>query len=134
MPLPGEHVVGDVFKVAVVPGGAGPVEGVDPVRQSRRVWVFNAQSYRPFGTAGQFTVVPSQLAPDLPDNVPDQVGACLGVPGITAHRAVFADGPVADLTLLVHGVLGVGRLAAQLAHWAAPPSSAPCDATRTATR
>ena len=46
------------------------------------------------------------------------MGACLGIPGITAHRAVFADGPVAGLVVLVHGVLGgVGALAAQLAHW-----------------
>lgn len=45
-------------------------------------------------------------------------GACLGIPGITAHRAVFADGPVTGLTVLVQGVLGgVGTLAAQLAQW-----------------
>jgi NADPH2:quinone reductase len=82
------------------------------------VWVFGAQSYRPFGTAAQLTVVPARQAIDLPDSVSDQVGACLGIPGITAHRAVFADGPVADMTVLVQGVLGgVGALAAQLAHW-----------------
>jgi NADPH:quinone reductase len=64
-------------------------------------------------------VVPSTLAVDLPDSVPDEVGACLGIPGITAHRAVFADGSVAGATVLVHGVLGgVAALAAQLASWA----------------
>jgi NADPH:quinone reductase len=53
---------------------------------------------------------------DLPDEVSDEIGACLGIPGITAHRAVFADGPVTGLTVLVHGILGgVGSLAAQLA-------------------
>ena len=93
-------------------------EGFDPARIGRRVWVYGAQSYRPFGTAAEFTVIPAQLAIDLPDGVPDEVGACLGIPGITAHRAVFADGPVAGTTVLVHGVLGsVGNLAAQLAHW-----------------
>ncbi len=102
--------------------GAGVVEsvgeGVDPGRLGRRVWVFGAQSYRPFGTAAQLTVVPAQLAVDLPDGVPDEVGACLGIPGITGHRAVFGDGPVTGATVLVHGVLGaVGALAAQLAHW-----------------
>jgi NADPH2:quinone reductase len=102
--------------------GAGVVEsvgeGVDTGRVGRRVWVFGAQSYRPFGTAAQLTVVPSQRAVDLPHNVSDEVGASLGIPGITAHRAVFGDGPVAGTTLLVHGVLGgVGALAAQLAHW-----------------
>ena len=52
------------------------------------------------------------------DGVSDEVGACLGIPGITAHRAVFADGPVEGLTVLVHAALGgVGGLAAQLAQW-----------------
>ena len=61
---------------------------------------------------------PHEQAVDLPDEVPDELGACLGIPGITAHRAVFADGPVAGATVLVQGVLGgVGALAAQLAHW-----------------
>jgi NADPH2:quinone reductase len=46
------------------------------------------------------------------------MGACLGIPGITAHRAVFGDGPVNGATLLVHGIHGgVGALAAQLAQW-----------------
>jgi NADPH:quinone reductase len=93
-------------------------EGVDRARLGRRVWVYGAQSYRPFGTAAEFTVVPETLAVDLPDAVPDEIGACLGIPGITAHRAVFADGPIDGATVLVHGVLGgVGNLAAQLATW-----------------
>jgi NADPH2:quinone reductase len=102
--------------------GAGVVEsvgeGVASARVGQRVWVFGAQSYRAFGTAAQSTVVPDQQAVDLPDSVSDEIGACLGIPGITAHRAVFADGPVAGQTVLVHGVLGaVGSLAAQLARW-----------------
>jgi NADPH:quinone reductase len=102
--------------------GAGVIDsvgpGVDPSRVGARVWVFGAQSYRPFGTAAELTVVPSGQAVDLLHGVSDEVGACLGIPGITAHRAVFADGPVAGLTVLVHGVLGgVGALAAQLSRW-----------------
>lgn len=103
--------------------GAGVVEavgpGADPARVGERVWVYGAQSYRPFGTAAQITVVPDALAVSLPDGVSDEVGACLGIPGITAHRAVFADGPVSGQTVLVHGVRGsVSSLAAQLARWA----------------
>jgi NADPH:quinone reductase len=103
--------------------GAGLIEavseGVDPGRLGQRVWVYGAQSYRPFGTAAESTVVPAALAAGLPDSVTDEVGACLGIPGITAHRAVFADGPVAGQRIVVHGVRGsVGSLAAQLARWA----------------
>jgi NADPH2:quinone reductase len=101
--------------------GAGVIDrvgsGVDPARVGRRVWVHGAQSYRAFGTAAQFTTVADRLAVDLPDEVDDRVGAVLGIAGITAHRTVFADGPVAGRTVLVHGALGaVGTIAAQLAH------------------
>lgn len=93
-------------------------EGVDAARVGRRVWVFGAQSYRAHGTAAQYTVVPDALAVDLPEGVSDEMGASLGIPGITAHRAVFGDGPVNGATVLVQGVLGgVGSLAAQLARW-----------------
>jgi NADPH2:quinone reductase len=93
-------------------------EGVAPSRTGRRVWVHGAQSYRPPGTAAECTVVPEALAADLPDAGSDEVGANLGIPGPTAHRAVFGDGPVTGATVLVHGVLGgVGALAAQLATW-----------------
>src|SRR5215207_8980376 len=102
--------------------GAGVVDavgdGIDISRVGTRVWVYGAQSYRPFGTAAEWTVVPEDQAVELPDAVSDELGASLGIPGITAHRAVFGDGPVEGSTVLVHGVLGgVGSLAAQLAAW-----------------
>jgi NADPH:quinone reductase len=102
--------------------GAGAIdaigEGVDRARIGERVWVFGAQSYRAFGTAAQLSVVPAEQAVRLPEGVSDEIGACLGIPGITAHRAVFSDGPVTGKTVLVHGVLGaVSSLAAQLAAW-----------------
>jgi NADPH2:quinone reductase len=101
--------------------GTGLIEsvgdGVHPGRVGRRVWVYGAQSYRQRGTAAEYTVVPDRQALDLPASVSDEIGACLGIPGITAHRAVFADGDVVGKTVLVHGLLGgVGSLAAQLAH------------------
>ncbi len=74
------------------------------------------RGYRAFGTAAAYAVVPASTAVPLPDAVTDGLGACLGIPGITAHRAVFADGPVDGRTVLVHGALGaVSSLAAQLA-------------------
>jgi NADPH:quinone reductase len=102
--------------------GAGVIDavgdGVDNSRIGQRVWTYGAQSYRPFGTAAQLTCVPHRQAVPLTDEVSDEIGACLGIPGITAHRAVFSDGPVAGKTVLVHGVLGsVSSLAAQLANW-----------------
>lgn len=93
-------------------------KGADPSLLGRRVWVYGAQSYRAFGTAAQFTVVPEALVVPLPDKVDDELGACLGIPGITAHRAVFGDGPVEGRVVLVHGVLGgVASIAARLAVW-----------------
>ncbi|WP_425841129.1 NADPH:quinone reductase [Streptomyces fractus] len=93
-------------------------DGVDACRTGQRVWVYGAQSYRAFGTAAQYTVVPTELAVPLPDHLPDELGASLGIPGVTAHRTVFADGPVDGKVVLVNGVLGgVGSLAAQLAAW-----------------
>ncbi len=102
--------------------GAGVVdqvgEGVDPGWVGRRVWVYNAQRFRPFGTAATFTCVPEGLATELPDDVSFEVGACLGIPAMTAHRCLFADGPVAGLTVLVSGGGGaVGNYAVQLARW-----------------
>lgn len=101
--------------------GAGTVdavgEGVAEAWIGRRVWCFGAQSYRPFGTAAEYTVVPLQQAVPLPDGVPIEQGACLGIPGITAHRAVHVAGPVDGRTVLVQGGAGaVGLCAVQLAY------------------
>ncbi len=102
--------------------GAGVVDqvgaGVDQALVGRRVAVHGAQSYRPSGTAAEAVVVPQALVTPLPDGVSDGVAALLGIPGITAHRAVFGDGPVAGEVVLVHGVRGgVSGIAAQLAAW-----------------
>lgn len=101
--------------------GAGEVDAVgEDVSDDwlgQRVWCFGAQSYRPFGTAAQYTVVPTQQAVLLPDGVSMEQGACLGIPGITGHRAVNVAGPVSGRTVLVQGAGGaVGLCAVQLAH------------------
>ena len=101
--------------------GAGRVdqvgEGVSSEWVGRPVWCYGAQSYRPFGTAAEFTVVPLDHLAPLPDKVSPEEGACLGIPGITAHRAVFVGGAVAGQTVLVQGAGGaVGMCAVALAH------------------
>jgi NADPH2:quinone reductase len=100
--------------------GAGQVdqvgEGVSPEWLGRRVWCYGAQSYRAFGTAAEFTVVPLDHVAPLPENVAPEEGACLGIPGITAHRAVFVGGAVTGQTVLVQGAGGaVGMCAVALA-------------------
>src|SRR5215470_9302409 len=100
--------------------GAGQVDevgsGVPVEWVGRRVWCYGAQSYRPFGTAAEFTVVPLDHIAPLPENVSPEEGACLGIPGITAHRAVFVGGDVVGRTVLVQGAGGaVGMCAVALA-------------------
>lgn len=103
--------------------GAGVIdrvgEGVSEAWLERRVWCFGAQSYRPFGTAAEYAVLPLGQVVPLPDGVPFEQGACLGIPAITAHRAVHVAGPVGGKTVLVQGGAGaVGLCAALLAHHA----------------
>ena len=94
-------------------------EGVAAEWLGRRVWCFGAQSYRPFGTAAEFTVVPLEKVARLPGNVTMEQAACLGIPGITGHRAVHVAGPVHGRTVLVQGAAGaVGLCAVQLARFA----------------
>lgn len=102
--------------------GAGVVqavgEGVDSARVGERVWLWNGQWQRPFGTAAEYIALPAFQAPHLPDGTPYEAGACLGIPAMTAHRCVFADGPVAGQVILVTGGAGaVGHYAIQLARW-----------------
>jgi NADPH2:quinone reductase len=103
--------------------GAGEIDAVGPEVSTslmcERVWCHGAQSYRPFGTAAEFVCVPERQAIHLPGSVGFEIGACLGIPGITAHRALFADGPIDAQTILVAGAVGtVGSIATQLAAWA----------------
>lgn len=100
--------------------GAGVIdqvgEGVDPARIGERVWVYEATQGRAFGTAAQFTTVPAHKAVRLPDGVSFEAGACMGIPAMTAHRCVFADGPVTGRNVLVQGGAGaVGYYAVQMA-------------------
>lgn len=102
--------------------GAGVIsavgEGVDGKRLNQRVWIYEAQRGRAFGTAAEYVAVPAENAIALPNNFSFEAGASLGVPAMTAHYCLFSDGPVAGKTILVHGGAGaVGSYAIQLAKW-----------------
>ena len=103
--------------------GAGVIEavgdGVDKNRKGERVWVYQAQHERRFGTAAEYVAISSNCAPRLTEDAGFDTGACLGIPAMTAHRAVFADGDVEGQVLLVMGGAGrVGHYAIQWAHQA----------------
>src|ERR1017187_6540021 len=103
--------------------GAGVIDavgdGVDPGRNGQRVWTWLAAAGRPWGTAAEWTVVPEQQAGPLPDGISAELGPSLGVPRVTAHHCLFADGPVGGKTILVAGGAGaVGHFAIELARHA----------------
>lgn len=118
----------------IVPGqdGAGVVDAVGPevtgLAVGDRVWTMLAQHTRPGGTAQEYVVLPMANVAALPDAASYDVGACLGVPALTAHRALttsedgparLAPGALTGMTVLVAGGAGaVGNAAIQLARWA----------------
>ena len=102
--------------------GSGVIEavgdGVPTERVGTRVWIWNGQWQRPFGTAATHICLPAPQAVAMPDAVSLESGADLGIPGLTASHAVFGGGPVEGQTVLVQGGAGtVGLLAVQLAKW-----------------
>jgi NADPH:quinone reductase len=100
--------------------GAGIVEsvgeGVDSVLVGRRVWLYDTRVGRAGGTAAQLVCVPWRNVEMLPDNLTFAEGASLSIPGRTAHRCLFSDGPIYGATVLVAGAAGaVGHQAVQQA-------------------
>ena len=103
--------------------GAGWIDlvgpGVPADRVGDRVWLHHAALGTPRGSAAEYVCVPSPQAVPLPDHVSAEQGAGLGIPCITAHRCLLADGPLDGATVLVTGGAGaVGHAAVQLARWA----------------
>jgi len=102
--------------------GAGVIDRVgaevDPGRIGRRVWLYNGQRGRAFGTACEFITLAAHLVSELPARVGFAEGATLGIPCMTAHLSVFIDGPVSGQNVLVTGGAGaVGNYAVQWAKW-----------------
>lgn len=126
--------MGELAFPEIVPGqdGAGVVDAVGPdvtdIAVGDRVWTMLAQHTRPGGTAQEQVVLPVGHVTALPDSASYDVGASLGVPAVTAHRALttsedgpdrLAAGALAGQTVLVAGGAGaVGNAAIQLARWA----------------
>jgi NADPH:quinone reductase len=112
--------------------GAGVVDavgvGVKGVTRGDRVWIWDAAYERSEGTAQEFVVLPRRNVVSLPTGVGFDVGASLGIPALTAHRALtchadvartLSPGALAGRTVLVTGGAGaVGHAAVQLARWA----------------
>ncbi len=91
-------------------------EGVPASRVGERVWLYESNFDSAYGTAAKYTVQPAKHAVPLPDSASFSDGACLGVPAMTAHRSIFADGPVTGKTVLVTGGAGaVANYAIQMA-------------------
>ena len=90
--------------------GAGVIDevgdGVPPSRIGERVWVWNGQWRRPFGTAAEYITLPAALAVPLPAAVSFEEGACLGIPAMTAIHAVALAGTDKDKTVFVSGGAG----------------------------
>lgn len=109
--------------------GSGVIEavgdGVDTLRIGQRVWTYNVNRTEnglgqgAIGTGAEFAAVRESLAMPLPEGVEFVPAAALGVPAMTAHAALLADGPVEGMSVLVTGGAGaVGSLAIQTARWA----------------
>lgn len=99
--------------------GAGDIDAVGPGvpdRVGERVWIWNGQWQRAFGTAAEYIVVPSAQAVRLPDNVDYAAGACLGIPAFTALQAVkLAELASGAVVLIAGGAGSVAHYAIQMA-------------------
>ncbi len=114
-------------QVRVHNDGAGVITalgpGVDDAREGEHAWLYNVNrtgdgmGQGPNGTAAEYVAVPQELAVAMPEATPFDQAACLGVPAMTAYRALFWAGDVMGKVVLVTGGAGsVGHLAVQMAH------------------
>lgn len=115
---------GEMEAKMIVPhsDGAGIIvktgSGVSTSRIGEKVWLWNAQWNRDFGTAAEFISIDSNQAVHLPNKSSFEEGACLGIPAVTAHRCLFSDGSIKGKSILIAGGTGsVGSCAIQLAKW-----------------
>ncbi len=90
--------------------GAGVIDqigdGVPKSRIGERVWAWNGQWKRAFGTAAEYIALPAAQAAKLPDKISFEAGACLGIPAMTANHAIALSNAAKGTTLLVAGGAG----------------------------
>ena len=100
--------------------GAGKIvdvgKNISEKRIGERVWIYQGQFEREHGTAAEFINIDSKLAVYLPDQASYEIGACIGIPIMTAHRCVYSDGKVDGKNILVTG--GAGRVGNYAIQWA----------------
>jgi NADPH2:quinone reductase len=110
-----------LFAPLIIPhsDGAGEIDAVGSgvaKRIGERVWIWNGQWKRAFGTAAEYIALPSAQAVYLPDNVGFAEGACLGIPALTALHAVrLADLDAKSTVLIAGGAGAVAHYAIQFA-------------------
>ncbi|HUQ25299.1 MAG TPA: NADPH:quinone reductase [Burkholderiales bacterium] len=102
--------------------GAGVVDALGPQTDKnllgKRVWVWNAQHDRALGTCAEYCCLPAAQVAPLPDGADFAAGACMGIPAMTAHQALFSEGGLKNKSVLVTGGAGaVGHYAIQMAKW-----------------
>ena len=100
--------------------GAGVIDavgnGVDRQRIGQRVWVWNGQWQRAWGTACEYIALPQAHAVALPEHIDFASAACFGIPALTAIQAIHLAGNLNNKTVLVTGASSaVGHYASQLA-------------------
>ncbi|MEO1143688.1 MAG: NADPH:quinone reductase, partial [Pseudomonadota bacterium] len=100
--------------------GAGVIEaagdGVDAARIGERVWIWNAQWQRQYGTAAEYITVPQNMAVKLDDDIDFETAACFGIPGMTAaHGINLIEHTSADTLLITGAASSVGHYATQMA-------------------
>lgn len=100
--------------------GAGEIDmvgdGVAVTRIGERVWTWNGQWRRAFGTAAEYVVLPSRQAVKLPDSTSFEVGAGIGIPAMTAWYAINLANLGKGGTVFIPGGAGaVGFYAIQFA-------------------
>lgn len=101
--------------------GSGVVEAlgeeVSGLSIGQRVWLHLAAFQNRYGTAAEASVLPAERAIPLPDAAGDELGACLGVPALTAAHCLGGDPAALEgRSVLVAGGAGaVGHYAIELA-------------------